>query len=118
MPLERRHALDAAGPRADPRVPRMEQGNADQSRVLGHGEGARIGGDVHERERIAGEIWAVDQESLGVNERVERAPGQPSGARFVALLCQCWKTIADRSRWAKNRCTISAVGMVTAAPTC
>jgi hypothetical protein len=49
-------------------------------------KGTRIGSDVCECEPIVGgDIWAVDQESFGLNERLDGTTSKKLSARFVVL---------------------------------
>jgi hypothetical protein len=70
--LKNCHAANDAGPRTDPCVPGAKPRELGPIEVLPHGKGTRIDSDVCEREPIAGDIWGVDQESFGLNERIFR----------------------------------------------
>src|SRR5579864_6630426 len=93
------HAANDAGPRTDPRVPGAKQRELGPIEVLPRSKGTRIGSDVCECESIAGDIWGVDQESFGLNERLDGTTGKKLSARFVALLPKLESTAVWRNHF-------------------
>lgn len=88
VPPERCHPAHDAGPCAYPCVPGAKQRQHGPVDFLPYSKGARIGGDVCEGERIAGDIPGAGQEAFGQNERRDGTTGKKLRARFVALLRQ------------------------------